>query len=149
MEIKENLSGINSFSFAHWLFGRSLGLVTLIAFLSYWVQADALIGPKGLSPWQTDLENIDAFIESENTEFTKLSIRPTLLWFSPLANHNLIFFIGSVSALLLTLGFMPLLAAFFAWLVIFHSAWLVTPSLVSNGTLSFWKLFFFHYPFFQ
>ena len=116
MEIKENLSGINSFSFAHWLFGRSLGLVTLIAFLSYWVQADALIGPKGLSPWQTDLENIDAFIESENTEFTKLSIRPTLLWFSPLANHNLIFFIGSVSALLLTLGFLPLLAAFFAWL---------------------------------
>ena len=47
--MKENLSSNNSFSFAHWLFGRSLGLVTFIAFLSYWVQADSIIGVKGLS----------------------------------------------------------------------------------------------------
>ena len=40
----------SSFMFAHWLFGRCLGVVSLIAFLSYWSQADALIGPNGLNP---------------------------------------------------------------------------------------------------
>ncbi|MBT3541210.1 MAG: hypothetical protein HN489_08740, partial [Opitutae bacterium] len=50
----ENTS--QSFIFAHWLFGRCLGLVTLTAFLSYWSQADSLIGPNGISPWQLDLE---------------------------------------------------------------------------------------------
>ena len=30
---------------AHWLYGRALGIVTLLAFISYWSQADALIGP--------------------------------------------------------------------------------------------------------
>ena len=122
---------------------------TLIAFLSYWVQADALIGPGGLSPWQTDLENIDAFIESENTEFTKLSLRPTLLWFSPLANHNLIFFIGSVSALLLTLGFLPLLAAFFAWLCYLSLSVVGDPFLSFQWDTLLLETLFFHYPFFQ
>ena len=42
----------------HWLYGRCLGLITLIAFLSYWYQADALIGDEGLSPWTNDLANI-------------------------------------------------------------------------------------------
>ena len=39
-----------SYYSAHWLYGRVLGIITLIAFLSYWYQADALIGEQGLSP---------------------------------------------------------------------------------------------------
>ena len=39
---------------SHWLYGRCLGLITFIAFLSYWYQADALIGENGLSPWTKD-----------------------------------------------------------------------------------------------
>ena len=82
-EIKKTSEGEPpSFSFAHWFFGRSLGLVVLTAFLSYWVQADALIGPDGISPWQHDLERIESFLESNEAEQNKFTLRPTLLWYS-------------------------------------------------------------------
>ena len=67
-----------SFNFAHWFFGRTLGFVTLIAFLSYWNQADALIGTNGINPWTEDLEKIEALME-RNPELSKFSLRPTLL----------------------------------------------------------------------
>ena len=115
--MKENLSSNNSFSFAHWLFGRSLGLVTFIAFLSYWVQADSIIGVKGLSSWKSDLEKIESFIESGNTDQTKFSLRPTLLWFSTFSNHHLLFSLGVISSLCLTIGFIPLLSGFLSWIM--------------------------------
>ena len=106
-----------SFSFAHWFFGRSLGLVVLTAFLSYWVQADALIGPDGISPWQHNLERIESFLESNEAEQNKFTLRPTLLWYSFFSNHHLLFTLGIISSLSLMLGFMPKLAAFFCWIL--------------------------------
>ncbi|MDA8775630.1 hypothetical protein N9N13_07875, partial [Opitutales bacterium] len=114
--LKKNSDETSSFIFAHWLFGRCLGLVTLIAFLSYWVQADALIGPNGLIPWEQDLVRVESFIASNNIEQSKFSLRPTLLWFSSFANHNLLFTLGSISSLALALGFMPGPAALLTWL---------------------------------
>ena len=105
-----------SYSFAHWFFGRCLGLVTLTAFLSYWSQADALIGTDGISPWQLDLERIEVFTELNNIEQSKFSLRPTLLWFSSFANHNLLFTLGTISSLALALGFMPGPSALLSWL---------------------------------
>ena len=40
-----------TYQFSYWAYGRFLGFVALLAFLSYWYQADALIGENGLSPW--------------------------------------------------------------------------------------------------
>ena len=77
-----------SFNFAHWFFGRTLGFVTLIAFLSYWVQADSLIGANGINPWTEDLEKIEALTE-RNPELSKFSLRPTLLWFPIFSSHHL------------------------------------------------------------
>jgi len=105
-----------SYSFAHWFFGRCLGLVTLTAFLSYWVQADALIGTDGLIPWEQDLVRIESFLGSNNIEQSKFSLRPTLLWFSSFANHNLLFTLGTISSLALALGFMPGPSALLSWL---------------------------------
>ena len=99
----------------HWLYGRCLGLVALIAFLSYWYQADALIGVQGLSPWTKDLANIEQWC-SQNPSLNKWNIRPTLLWLEPLANHHLLFVIGSISALLLTIGFLPTISALVSYL---------------------------------
>ncbi len=98
----------SSFQFAHWFYGRCLGLVALIAFLSYWYQADALIGENGIAPWQADLEKVERFVEESEGEQNKWKLRPTLLWFEPLGNVDLVFTIGTISALLLTLGFIPL-----------------------------------------
>ncbi len=108
---------IDSFSFAHWFFGRSLGFVTLIAFLSYWIQSDSLIGENGLNPWKTDLERVESFLETNKDHQSKVIIRPTLLWFSLFDNHHLLFALGSISALALTIGFMPGPSALLSWVL--------------------------------
>ena len=61
-EIKKTMKETSSFSFAHWFFGRSLGLVALTAFLSYWVQADALIGPNGSPHGNMTLNELNPFL---------------------------------------------------------------------------------------
>ena len=99
-----------TYQMSHWAYGRFLGLVTLIAFLSYWSQANALIGQNGLSPWTEDLIKIENIVD-QNPELNKWTIRPTLLWVQLFANHNLLFSIGSLSALFLTIGIFPTLCA--------------------------------------
>ncbi len=42
--------GRNRFAFASWLFLRLLASIHLIAFVSFWTQLDALVGPRGLLP---------------------------------------------------------------------------------------------------
>ncbi len=104
--IKPQRENPNSYVISHWVYGRILGLITLIAFLSYWWQADALIGEKGLAPWHEDLIKIEQLIV-HNDDLNKWSIRPTLLWLKPLANHHILFFAGSISAIFLTIGITP------------------------------------------
>ena len=114
--MKPTKDRIRSFTFAHWFFGRCLGLVSFIAILSYWAQADALIGTSGLIPWEKDLANIESFLGSNNLEQSKFNLRPTLLWFSIFANHNLLFILGTISSLALALGFIPGPAALLTWI---------------------------------
>jgi hypothetical protein len=104
-----------SYHTAHWLYGRCLGLVTLIAFLSYWYQADALIGELGLSPWSKDLADIEQWC-AHNPDLSKWTTRPTLLSLEPLANHHLLFTVGSISALLLGIGILPTISALISYL---------------------------------
>ena len=104
-----------SFNFAFWFFGRSLGLISLIAFLSYWIQADALIGTNGINPWTEDLEKVEALTE-RNPELSKFSLRPTLLWFTVFSNHHLLFGLGTLSAISLALGFLPFLSALLSYI---------------------------------
>ena len=101
---------------SHWLYGRCLGFITLIAFLSYWYQADALIGDDGLSPWTNDLANIEQWTD-QNPYLNKWNIRPTLLWLAPLASHHLLFVIGCISALLLTIGILPTICALVSYII--------------------------------
>ena len=77
-----------TYQFAHWLFGRALGLVTLIAFISYWSQAEALIGNEGLKPWKQDLQFIEELPAVQENPANKWFLRPTFLWIQPLANHH-------------------------------------------------------------
>ena len=104
-----------SFFTSHWLYGRCLGLITLLAFLSYWWQGDCLIGENGLSPWKTDLQRIEKW-DGQNPKSSKWSIRPTLLWLKPFASHHLLFSLGSISALLLTIGFFPTICGITSYL---------------------------------
>ena len=100
-----------TYQFAHWLFGRALGLVSVIAFLSYWSQADALIGTDGLKPWKEDLQFIEELTAVQENPAKKWSLRPTLLWIQPLANHHLLFAFGTIAAVFLTMGVLPFASA--------------------------------------
>jgi len=113
--ISSSLKGRYNYQVCYWLFGRCLGLVTFTAFLSYWYQADALIGEQGLSPWTKDLSNIEQWC-SQNPDLNKWHIRPTLLWFEQLENHHLLFAFGSCSSLLLAIGFIPTVSALISYL---------------------------------
>ena len=104
-----------SYHSAHWLYGRVLGIITLIAFFSCWYQADALIGEQGLSSWTEDLANIEQWY-SQNPDLNKWTIRPTLLWLEPLANHHLLFAVATISALLLAIGIYPTISALVSYL---------------------------------
>ncbi len=104
-----------SYSTAHWLYGRVLGIITLVTFLSFWFQADALIGAQGLSPWTNDLSDIEKWC-AQNSDLNKWSIRPTLLWLELLTNHHLLFALGSISALLLAVGIFPTISALVSYL---------------------------------
>ena len=106
----------HTFFAAHWIFGRCLGLVSFFAFLSYWLQADALIGPDGLNPWQADLQAIENLCHDQGKDSRKWILRPTILWLDSIGNHHFIFLIGSFSALLLSIGILPFFTGFICYL---------------------------------
>jgi len=53
-------SGRDRFAFAAWLFLRLLALTHLVAFASYWMQLEGLVGPHGLLPAQTFFSTLRA-----------------------------------------------------------------------------------------
>ena len=106
----------DTYRISGWLFGRLLGLITILAFLSFWSQADGLIGSDGIIPFGDDLGHIERIIDTQQGNISKWSLRPTLLWFfdNDTGMHSL-FVLGALAALLLTLGIMPHVSIFVSW----------------------------------
>ena len=98
-----------------WLFARGLGVVALIAFLSYWIQAEGLIGSNGIMPHQEDLEEIKEIAERNVNLPGKYWLRPTLLWFNTIFNLDILFGAGVVCSALLAIGIFPSLACLGVW----------------------------------
>ena len=83
---------------ARWLFLRLLGLVTLIAWVSFAVQAEGLIGDQGLLPYRAWLDGVGARLGDG-----AVWRAPTLLWWAPGALWPVIG-LGMLAALGLTVG---------------------------------------------
>ena len=64
------------FGSSSWLFLRLLGVVNLIAFLSFWVQLGGLVGPRGIMPAQAYLDAVH-----RQLGFARFWALPTLCWF--------------------------------------------------------------------
>jgi len=94
---------------ARQLFLRGLGLVYLIAFISFWVQVDGLIGANGISPVR---EFLPAAKEQVGTQAPFLL--PSLCWFDS-SNAFLHFLCGAGAfvSFLLIAGFVPVLCLIF------------------------------------
>ena len=87
-------------------FLRGLGLVYLIAFLSFWVQADGLIGERGILPIGQFLEGAQQQVGNE-----AYWLLPTLCWFD--ASNAFLHFLcgaGAVISALLIAGLVPVLS---------------------------------------
>ena len=80
-------------------FLRSLGVIYLIAFLSFWVQADGLIGARGILPLAPYLEAARAQLGPDAWR-----VLPTLCWFNS-SNFFLHFLCGGGAVLSLLLIF--------------------------------------------
>ena len=87
------------------LFLRALGLVYLVAFISFWVQADGLIGANGISPVSQFLPAAKEQIGARAHFFL-----PTLCWFnSSDAFLHLLCGTGVAVSIALILGLVPIL----------------------------------------
>ena len=101
-----------SFILSRWLFLRLLGLIFLIAFVSFWWQIDGLIGSKGLLPATEYLRFIRQNVEHCYWEY------PTLCWIG--SSDTLLAFLcgtGVLLSLLLIVGIAPLPVLFLLWLI--------------------------------
>jgi len=110
---------LSEYRLARSLVVRGIGLVYLIAILSWWSQATLLVGPNGLVPMQDLLSFLrDRFaVTGQNPVFSL----PTIFWFtgpSDAAIHILCF-VGCIFSVMVILGFYPgpfLLGAWAAYL---------------------------------
>ncbi|HKC23537.1 MAG TPA: lipase maturation factor family protein, partial [Thermoanaerobaculia bacterium] len=94
-----------------WLFLRVLGGIYLIAFVSFWVQADALVGERGILP----LSRFLAFA-TERAGASRFTLLPTLSWLFPSdAFVDVLCGGGAVLSVLLVLGIAPPLVLFLLW----------------------------------
>jgi len=94
------------------LFVRLLGLCYLAAFVSFWVQADGLVGDRGILPIRDLLEWV-----RPRTGAGRYWLLPTLSWLAP-GNGGLHAICGSgvAASVALIAGILPSLAAAVAWL---------------------------------
>jgi len=85
-----------------WLFLRLLGLIYLVAFISFAVQASALIGADGVLPVEYYLNAVKEQLGTD--AYMRL---PTLFWFSPVDSFiKFVCIAGIVLSLLLITGFL-------------------------------------------
>lgn len=108
-----------SWKLARWVFLRLLGVIGFIAFLSYFVQLDGLIGSDGIVPAAEVLDQMRAQLEQggEGGGLAAFLRAPTLLWLD--ASDTMITGLsaaGMAAGAALVFGFWPRAMLFVLWL---------------------------------
>lgn len=99
-----------SYVISSWLFGRALGMVLLVAFLSLGVQARGLFGSSGVVP-------IAELIESAKRAGHGVWQHPSVLWWSTEDwTMTAVWVVGVFAAAALVLGLVPKAALAVSWL---------------------------------
>ncbi len=107
----------STFNYSSWLFIRLFGVVCLCAFLSYWTQAQGLVGSDGILPFAEYLNKSGDYLENNKPDVSKFSQLPTLFWLDTNDSFlHLIFAIGTGASLLLIAGICPALSAAVIWI---------------------------------
>ena len=109
----------DSFSYSSYLYGKSLGIVALVAFFSLGSQINELIGSKGIIPLEQELIHVQNVIGNNNDAgISKYQLRPTLFWvFKSDLALNTYLVLGVVASIFIILGFLQPVALFFLWIL--------------------------------
>jgi len=101
------------------LFLLGLSIVYLVAFLSFWVQADGLIGSRGILPVAETMEIVGANLEGDGVGRLEGILRfPTVFWAgSSDAAVQIVCVAGTLAALVAGLGILGPLPFFVLWLL--------------------------------
>ena len=95
-----------------------LGVIYLIAFLSFWVQLSGLIGSQGIAPAAQTMAEIKQATKALNLGATRYLRAPTLCWFSASDSFlNVQCALGAALAVLLIVGIAPAPCLFLLWLI--------------------------------
>ncbi|MEM9196000.1 MAG: lipase maturation factor family protein [Myxococcota bacterium] len=103
------------FALAAWIYGRGLGVVFAVAFLSYAVQLRALFGREGLAPAGAFLERVDAAPHLGFWDFPGIGWVFHRLGGLDDAGLIAICVLGGIGALMLIVGALPRIGVLLAW----------------------------------
>ncbi len=100
-----------------WVFLRLLGVVHLVAFLSFWVQAKGLVGENGISPAEAYLKRVGTALTKQG-DWIGLKV-PTIAWWFGADDASIAWICGAgvVCALVLVVGILPRLMVALLWVL--------------------------------
>jgi predicted DCC family thiol-disulfide oxidoreductase YuxK len=101
-----------------WVFLRGLGIIYLIAFVSYWVQVNGLIGAHGITPAADLMAQARRALEGSGVSLDRFRMFPTFCWFS--ASDPSLHFqcaLGTALAVMLIVGVAPTLSLVGLWML--------------------------------
>lgn len=106
----------STYRFSGSIFTKLIGLVYLIAFLSFGMQSAGLIGSNGILPVSDHLAAIEEYTAQQQTSAWRLA--PSVLWIdSSDAAIKLLIGTGALFGALLMFGFLPGFSALVCWLL--------------------------------
>ncbi len=107
-----------TYRFSSWLFPRLLGVIAICAVVSYWTQADGLIGSGGILPLSSYLENVEASLVKNGLHGPAFYYLPSLFWWnSSDAAIQWTLLTACLAGLALMFGLFTPLAALALWLL--------------------------------
>jgi predicted DCC family thiol-disulfide oxidoreductase YuxK len=107
---------VPSYQLVSWIFLRSLGLISLIAFISLWIQVQGLLGGQGVLPAAQYIEGARHYFDQQRVGARRFYLLPTWFWFGAGdGSLNLVCGLGTALSVLLIIGVAPRLCAFLIW----------------------------------
>ena len=102
-----------SYHFSRWIFVKLLGVIYFIAFTSFWLQWEGLVGANGILP-------VTDFFEQVKTRFGSSGFfrAPSLQWFfSDFGGMNFICISGIVISVMAVIGLLPRISMVVLWIL--------------------------------
>jgi len=143
-----------TFFLTRWAFLRSLGLVSLAAFISFGRQASGLIGARGIAPASEFLDHVrEAVRDAGWGQSAIVHLAPTLVWIAPSDGMvNVVVGIGVAASIALVVDVAPAIAIAVIWVaylslttigsVFMHYQWdgLLLETCITALFLAPWRL---------